>query len=174
MKQMNAMSNLPRMHVSLYVSNLTDTVAFYDQFFGQQSEKTMPGYAKYILEKPALIISFVENAERVRSNFGHLGFQVESAERLESLLNVAREKQLVEKEEIGTNCCYANQDKFWVSDPDGHQWEVYYFNHDTTFNDPHFENASADACCMPPKAEKKRIKLSDLNTATCEPNSGCC
>jgi hypothetical protein len=28
------------------------------------------------------------------------------------------------------NCCHANQDKFWVEDPDGVEWEVYVLNHD--------------------------------------------
>ena len=168
------MSEFPRMHVSLYVADIKNTVSFYNQFFGQEADKVKTDYAKYILEKPSLIISFVQNAERVHSNFGHLGFQVETSERLHSLLEVSKEKGLVQKEEIDSNCCYANQDKFWVNDPDDHQWEVYYFNHDTTFNDPQFEDFSASACCTPPKVEKKKIKLSDLNKVTCEPNSSCC
>lgn len=170
---MEAKANFPRMHVSLYVADIQKTTAFYNSFFGQKADKVQSDYAKYILQKPSLIISFVQNQERVQANFGHLGFQVESADRLETLLTVAREKGLVQLEEIGTNCCYANQDKFWVSDPDGHQWEVYYFNHDTTFNDPKYESASASACCTPPKVEKKKVRLSELN-AVCEPNSGCC
>ena len=28
------------------------------------------------------------------------------------------------------NCCHANQDTFWVEDPDGVEWEVYVLNHD--------------------------------------------
>jgi len=28
------------------------------------------------------------------------------------------------------DCCHANQDKFWVEDPDGVDWEVYVLNHD--------------------------------------------
>src|SRR5262249_25116799 len=28
------------------------------------------------------------------------------------------------------NCCHANQDKFWVHDPDGVEWEVYHLNYD--------------------------------------------
>ena len=162
------------MHVSLYVSNIEQTVDFYSQFFGQKPEKVMPDYAKYILEKPSLIISFVQNKDRVQANFGHLGFQVSTAERLELLLNTARKQGLVQKEEIDTNCCYANQDKFWVADPDGHQWEVYYFHHDTTFNDPHYESGKESVCCMPPKEEKKKIKLSELKEECCEPGSGCC
>jgi hypothetical protein len=34
------------------------------------------------------------------------------------------------REEMGVNCCHANQDKFWVEDPDGVQWEVYHLNYD--------------------------------------------
>jgi hypothetical protein len=31
---------------------------------------------------------------------------------------------------MGVNCCHANQDKFWVQDPDGVEWEVYHLNYD--------------------------------------------
>src|SRR5256885_1544982 len=122
-------SNLfPRMHVSLYVSNLASTVNFYNTFFNTRAVKIRTGYAKYILEKPSLIISFVENKERVQQNFGHLGFQVETAAELAFRLEQVELKGLVSKKETATNCCFAQQDKFWVYDPDGIQWEVYYFH----------------------------------------------
>ena len=170
------MSSFPRMHVSLYVSNIAETVSFYDRFFGQQAEKVKSDYAKYVLDKPSLIISFVQNPERVQSGFGHLGFQVETEEQLVERLNDMKLKQVGILEEMGTNCCYAMQDKFWVNDPDGHQWEVYYFHQDAEFNDPKFADSSASACCMPPAQErpKQKIKLSELNKQACEPGSGCC
>ena len=31
---------------------------------------------------------------------------------------------------MGVDCCHANQDKFWVKDPDGVEWEVYHLNYD--------------------------------------------
>jgi hypothetical protein len=34
------------------------------------------------------------------------------------------------REQLNVNCCYANQVKFWVIDPDGVEWEVYHINHD--------------------------------------------
>jgi catechol 2,3-dioxygenase-like lactoylglutathione lyase family enzyme len=140
------------MHVSLYVSDIQQTLNFYTSFFGQEPAKVKPAYAKYVLDSPSLIISFVENKERVQQNFGHLGFQVETEEELNKRKWDARMKKIVAKEEKGTNCCYAKQDKFWVTDPDGIQWEVYYFHEDAEFNDPHFETIAASACCMP--AEK--------------------
>src|SRR5688572_6282339 len=102
----------PRMHVSLYVSDLQKSVEFYNSFFGVEPNKVKPHYAKYILEEPSLIISFVENKDRVQENFGHLGFQVESVEDMNLRLWEAKKKNLVAKEEIGTACCYAKQDKF--------------------------------------------------------------
>jgi len=165
----------PRMHVSLYVKNLASTVNFYNTFFGKPADKIKPKYAKYILESPSLIISFIENEERARSNFGHLGFQVESKEEMETRLAVARNQGIVSKEEIGTACCYAIQDKFWVSDPDGVQWEVYYFHEDSDFNDPHYEMESASECCMPEAAENKPlIAISEMAVSSCDPESGCC
>ncbi len=141
------MNSFPRMHVSLYVSDLSKSVDFYTQFFGQDPAKVKPQYAKYVLENPSLIISFVENPQRVQQNFGHLGFQVETVEELNIRLWEARKKKIVAREEVGTNCCYAKQDKFWVNDPDGVQWEVYYFHADADFNDPHYETETASACC---------------------------
>jgi catechol 2,3-dioxygenase-like lactoylglutathione lyase family enzyme len=143
------MNPFPRMHVSLYVKDLQQSINFYDQFFGQSPAKVKPHYAKYILDNPSLIISFVENGERVQQNFGHLGFQVETVEELNIRLWEARKKKIVSREEVGTNCCYAKQDKFWVNDPDGVQWEVYYFHADAEFNDPHYETETASACCTP-------------------------
>ncbi len=140
-------NQFPRMHVSLYVSDIKQSVKFYSQFFGQEATKVKPNYAKYILEKPSLIISFVENKEKVQNNFGHLGFQVETPEELSIKLAAMNSHNLVAKEELGTNCCYAKQDKFWVNDPDNIQWEVYYFHEDAEFNDPHYEMNETTACC---------------------------
>ena len=167
--------SFPRMHVSLYVSNLAASVNFYSTFFGQPANKVKPGYAKYILDKPSLIISFIENSDRVQSNFGHLGFQVETFGEMSNLLDKARAQGIVSKEEIGTSCCYAVQDKFWATDPDGVQWEVYYFHEDAEFNDTHYALEDAAACCMPPVSQKEKINLSEISTtSSCAPGSGCC
>ncbi len=193
----------PRMHVSLYVSDIAATTAFYTTFFGQEPTKVRPGYAKYTLDSPALIISFVENAGRVNSHFGHLGFQVETLAEMEQRLETARAAGLVPREEMGTACCYAKQDKFWVTDPDGAEWEVYYFHEDAEFNDPRYqaeydEAASANSnsqCCIAPATTQAAVGELELLTmapmaftlvdtsrpavpaakaAVCAPGGGCC
>ncbi|MGY2130683.1 ArsI/CadI family heavy metal resistance metalloenzyme [Hymenobacter sp. HD11105] len=185
----------PRMHISLYVSELTATVNFYTAFFGQPATKIRRGYAKYVLDKPSLIISFVENPDRVASNFGHLGFQVETIEEMEQRLAVARKTGLVAREEMGTSCCYAKQDKFWVNDPDGVEWEIYYFHEDAEFNDPRYQQeydqASSSQCCIAPAAKAAPVAEEILTTApmaftlmdatpatstaaACTPGGSCC
>lgn len=142
--------SFPRMHVSLYVSNIQNSLAFYTLFFGQEASKTRPGYAKFELASPSLIISFVENTEKVAPDFGHLGFQVADSDDLEARLKVARQQQLPVLEEMNVSCCYAEQDKFWVTDPDGYHWEVYLFKSDAEFNDPRYSpDASGKECCTP-------------------------
>ncbi|MCE3008650.1 MAG: VOC family protein [Bacteroidetes bacterium] len=148
------------MHVSLYVSRLEASLDFYTRFFGTPPAKVAPAYAKW--ELPQLVISFIENPERIQPAFGHLGFRVDSPEALERQLAAAQAAGLPIRQEQGTRCCYALQDKFWVEDPDGVQWEVYYFHADSQFNDPRYEAEAASACCMPPAAKPKR-NLSQLS-----------
>lgn len=168
-------SNFPRMHVSLYVSDLLQTVSFYNLFFGKAPEKIRQGYVKYILNEPSLIISFIEKPERVKQNFGHLGFQVETIEELNARLEQAQKAGLITREEIGTNCCYAKQDKFWVTDPDKVQWEVYYFHEDAEFNDPHYETEIKANCCLETPIEKQSLLFTNLAVeAKNEPAKNCC
>ncbi len=152
-------TSYPRMHASFYVKDLKKTIQFYTQFFGQEPDKVEYRYTKFTLEEPSLIISFIENPEKVQSNFGHLGFQVDSVEELKSRLEKAKAKDLVKLEEIETSCCYAVQDKFWVSDPDGIQWEVYFFHSDSKFNDPQYsmeetQETENSECCTPEESTK--------------------
>jgi catechol 2,3-dioxygenase-like lactoylglutathione lyase family enzyme len=155
--------NMPRFHVSLYVSDLNQSLNFYNNLFGQAPSKLKAGYLKYEIEYPGLIISFIENKDLVQSNFGHLGIQVFSDEALKGHLNRIQNSGLITREEMGTSCCYSVQDKFWVSSPDGVEWEFYLFKEDSQFNDPHYAQEGASACCS-----------SSLETAQANEASACC
>ncbi|NNE56318.1 MAG: glyoxalase/bleomycin resistance/dioxygenase family protein [Flavobacteriales bacterium] len=153
------------MHVSLYVSNIESTVDFYREFFQVEPSKVKEGYAKFTLDSPALIISFVEKPDRIKDNFGHLGFQVQTGEELKEAMTRLQSQGHSLREEIGTSCCYALQDKFWITDPDGYQWEVYHFHDDVEFNDPHYQIKDQPV-------EKQKVTLGE--PASCSPDSGCC
>ena len=170
-------SSFPRMHVSLYVSNIQNSVLFYSAFFNQKPEKVKLGYAKFVLESPSLIISFVENKEKINSQFGHLGFQVDSAIELQSRLADAKNAGLQIVEEMGVSCCYAVQDKFWVMDPDGYHWEVYQFTEDAEFNDPRYAKIELNGGLV---LEEVALDNAQAKTQTetkvnaCTPGGGCC
>ncbi|MEP5611860.1 MAG: ArsI/CadI family heavy metal resistance metalloenzyme [Cyclobacteriaceae bacterium] len=143
----------PRTHISLYVKSIDNTVDFYTKFFNTSAAKVETGYAKFELDAPALTISFVENKELAQpSHFGHLGIQVKTKEELNEKLNLARGQKIVELEEMETACCYAIQDKFWVADPDGYEWEVYHFISDDSRMGSKAE-AEGEACCSPAEKE---------------------
>jgi len=128
----------PRMHTSLFVEDLEATVKFYQTFFDQEVAKVRPGYAKFESENPGLTISFIESKGKAQSGFGHMGIQVDSLLDLKARFDKVKAAGLKTVEEEGVACCYAMQDKFWVEDPDGYQWEVYYFHQDSEWNDPRY------------------------------------
>jgi catechol-2,3-dioxygenase len=55
----------------------------------------------------------------------HLGVQVESSDDVKAAISRFKEAGLALFEEKDTNCCYALQDKVWVTDPDGNGWEIF-------------------------------------------------
>jgi len=147
--------HMAKSHISLYVSDIEASSTFYTAFLGQAPVKTKTTYAKFELSEPALVLSLVQNPARVQSQFGHLGLVVESTEQVNDWMEAAKTRGLdIALVETGTRCCYALQDKFWVKDPDGVQWEVYTFHADSEWNDPNYtaseqrdEPAAEAVCC---------------------------
>ncbi len=116
-----------KFHLGMHVTNIQDTIDFYERLFGASPIKIEKDYAKFELDNPGLVISFIEKPDRVNPEFGHLGFRVNNQEELNEKRAVIEKHIAIELEEENTACCYAVQNKFWVSDPDGHRWEVYHF-----------------------------------------------
>lgn len=121
----------PKVHVHMAVSDLEKSRAFYEKFFGVAPTKVKPGYAKFL---PAfgplnLAISEAHPAEG-RGHVDHMGIQVASQEIVVREMERVKAAGLPVREEFSVDCCHANQDKFWVQDPDGVEWEVYVLNHD--------------------------------------------
>ncbi len=134
-----------KFHLSLFVSDTEKTVNFYTRLFGKEPSKVKDDYVKFELADPALVISFIQSPEKVQSNFGHLGFLVNSTAEVEDRKAALKESNIeigLEEQEVA--CCYAKQDKFWVNDPDGYEWEVYHFIEDVNQNE---EKYTAAPCC---------------------------
>lgn len=145
--------NIVKPHVSLNVSNVDASVAFYEKAFGVKATKRRPGYAKFDLEAPSLNLSMVE-APRTGVNASHFGIQVASSEDVAAASARFARAGLVTRTEENTSCCYALQDKVWVSDPDGNEWEVFFVKGDaeTLYDD----RAKAEAACCAPTQSSAR------------------
>ncbi len=115
-----------RMHISMFVGDLEESVKFYEVFFGQPPTKHLADYAKFEVQEPPLIISF--NPDRKPAAGGavnHLGVQVKSTDIVMAMKERFAAAGFLTDEEVATPCCYAVQTKVWVGDPDGNRWEVY-------------------------------------------------
>lgn len=150
--------NFPRVHTGYYVSNIAKTVDFYSKFFDTEPVKVKDDYAKFILNEPSLNISFVQSAKSVKPDFIHFGIEVNDPEELKRRLGNAMRHDLAIDVEKEVKCCYAKQDKFWVTDPDGYKWEVYQFVEDVEQNDPKYTSEEG-ACCAPGEkaAEEEKV-----------------
>jgi catechol 2,3-dioxygenase-like lactoylglutathione lyase family enzyme len=139
--------NVLKPHVSLNVSNIDASVAFYAKVFGVEPTKRRPGYAKFDLAEPSLNLTMQE-APRTGVNASHFGVQVQSTEDVAAAWTRFKDAGLPTRTEDDTTCCYALQDKVWVEDPDGNMWEVFVVKGDAAVmhDDP---KKTLAACCAP-------------------------
>jgi len=137
-------TDAPKVHVHMTVSDLEKSRAFYEKFFGTAPVKVKPGYVKFLPGFGPLNLALSQAAPgEGRGHVDHMGIQVESAEIVTRELARVKAAGLPVREEMGVNCCHANQDKFWVEDPDGVEWEVYVLNYD--LEDPGLRATAAPA-----------------------------
>jgi catechol 2,3-dioxygenase-like lactoylglutathione lyase family enzyme len=113
-----------RIHISLNVSDLRQSVEFYRVFFGLNPTKIRDGYAKFEVAEPPLNFSLNVFPEDVAAE-GHLGVQLKNTRFISEAYERFRTAGFTLIEEEGVACCYAVQSKFWVADPDGHRWEMF-------------------------------------------------
>lgn len=142
----------PRIHTGYYVSNMKKTVDFYTKFFETEPVKVKDDYAKFLIKEPSLNISFVQSTKTIKPDFIHFGIEVNDPEELKRRLGNAMRHDLPIDVEKEVKCCYAKQDKFWVTDPDGYKWEVYQFLEDVERNDKKYSKEEG-TCCAPESKE---------------------
>lgn len=138
-----------KVHVHLHGKSLARSRAFYKAFLGGDPVKERSGYLKFLPDFAPLNLAISEYAsEAGAGSISHFGIQLDSTE--EVLRHLARVKTsgIEVREEMGVDCCHANQDKFWVSDPDGNEWEVYHLNHDIDASAA-VPIAATTNCCAP-------------------------
>ncbi len=126
---MESKSNEPvavlKAHLALNVRSVDQSIEFYRKMLGIQPSKVRPRYAKFDIENPPLNLTLTEAVFTGRGALSHLGMQVASTADVLATRQRWTEIGLITRDEMQTNCCYATQDKTWVRDPDGNEWEVF-------------------------------------------------
>jgi catechol 2,3-dioxygenase-like lactoylglutathione lyase family enzyme len=112
-------------HLALNVRNVEQSIEFYKKMLGIEPSKVRPGYAKFDVQNPPLNLTLNEASFRERGALSHLGIQVGSTDDVLQMRQQWADAGLITRDEMQTNCCYATQDKTWVQDPDGNEWEVF-------------------------------------------------
>ncbi len=134
---------MSRVQLAMNVDNLEEAVAFYSKLFGATPHKRRPRYANFALEEPALKLVLIESRGQGES-LNHLGVEVASTAEVAAATARLADHGLTTRVEDEVTCCYAVQDKVWVTDPSGAPWEIYTVLDD----DPKATSAvSSDGCC---------------------------
>ena len=153
---------MSRLQLALNVDDLDEAVTFYSALFATEPAKTRPGYANFAITEPPLKLVLIENPGHGGS-VNHLGVEVEDVEAVEAIQTRLAADGLATKDERGTTCCYALQDKFWVENtPNDERWEIYTVLADSpTF---YAEATDGPACCADESAAPERT---DAQPAAC-------
>ncbi|MGV9330742.1 ArsI/CadI family heavy metal resistance metalloenzyme [Nocardia sp. NPDC003726] len=174
---------MSRIQLALNVDDIDQAVAFYSTLFATEPAKRKPGYANFAVTDPPLKLVLIENPGHGGS-VNHLGVEVETSEKVHAEIARLSEAGLFTEEQLATTCCFATQDKVWITAPDKERWEVYTVLADSeTFGTaPELtgaatpsdaeavqaccgtaEEAAAEGACCTPAAKKEAI----ASGATC-------
>lgn len=127
-------------HLALNVKDVEQSIEFYRKMLGIEPSKVRSGYAKFDVQNPPLNLTLNQYPFNERGALSHLGIQVAATEDVLAMRERWIEKGLATQDEMQTNCCYALQDKTWVHDPDGNEWEVFVVLEDNL--------AETSMCCV--------------------------
>lgn len=158
-----------KVHLAINVKNVQESIGFYRRLFGIEPAKVRAGYAKFDVQNPPLNFTLNEGPVKTRGALSHLGIQVRSTADVLATRQKWNDAGLVTRDEMQTSCCYAVQDKTWVRDPDGYEWEVFVVLED---NLPETapcecgekviaEGAISSTCCGPETARPVQVSATN-------------
>ena len=158
---------MSRAQLALNVDDLDEAVTFYSKLFNAQPAKRKTGYANFAIAEPPLKLVLIENPGH-GGTLNHLGVEVETSDRVHEEIARLSGEGLFTDEEIGTTCCFATQDKVWVSGPGGERWEVYTVLADSeTFGTSSRDTEAGGECSCGTAEEHAEEELAKSNTACC-------
>ena len=154
---------MSRVQLALRVADLEGSIAFYSRLFATEPAKRRPGYANFAIAEPPLKLVLIEGQEQEPTRLDHLGVEVEATEQVTAATERLKAAGQATFEENDTSCCYALQDKVWVTGPGAEPWEVYVVKGDAGT----LEKAENSACCSPGADENESASAGAGQAACC-------
>ena len=160
---------MSRVQLALRVSDIDAAVNFYSRLFDTMPAKRRPGYANFALAEPPLKLVLLEGEPGEATRMDHLGVEVATTDEVTAATNRLADAGLATRPEDDTTCCYAVQDKVWVTGPGDEPWEVYTVKGDAR---PDLEGKTAvelsavagdGTCCTP-----------EVSATDARPAASCC
>ncbi|HET9499172.1 MAG TPA: ArsI/CadI family heavy metal resistance metalloenzyme, partial [Marmoricola sp.] len=111
--------------LALRVADLEASIAFYSRLFDSAPAKRRPGYANFAIAEPPLKLVLLEGRSGEDTRMDHLGVEVDDTDEVAAATARLGDAGLDTRVEDATTCCYAVQDKVWVTGPGNEPWEVY-------------------------------------------------
>lgn len=115
---------MSRIQLALNVNDIDAAVDFYSTLFNTPPAKRRPGYANFAVENPPVKLVLFE-APEASGTLNHVGIERGSMDEVQAEAERLEAAGLALDVEGDVVCCYARQDKHWVTGPDGQRWENY-------------------------------------------------
>jgi len=114
---------MSRVQLALNVGDLDASIDFYTKLFKTPPAKVRENYANFAIAEPPLKLVLIAGHGEPGS-LNHVGVEVESTDEVASAAARMQAEGAVCNIRESTSCCYAVQDKVWVSGPEI-PWEIY-------------------------------------------------
>jgi catechol 2,3-dioxygenase-like lactoylglutathione lyase family enzyme len=154
---------MSRVQLALRVADLDASIDFYSKLFGSGPAKRRPGYANFAIAEPPLKLVLLEGDPGQATVMDHLGVEVETTGQVSEATERLADAGLATSTEEDTACCYAVQDKVWVTGPGAEPWEVYVVKADADVLD----KAADSACCAPHAGNTAETVSTGSTTSAC-------
>ena len=160
----NTTINTLKAHLAINVRDVEQSIEFYKKLFGIEPLKVRTGYAKFDVANPPLNFTLNQVPFNESGALSHLGIQVSTTDDVIAMRDAWKANGLLPREEMQTTCCYALQDKAWVHDPDGNEWEVFVVLQDNLSQE--VQDSADKTCCTPTFVDVEGVKK-EVVTACC-------
>ncbi len=152
---------MKRLHISLKVANIQESIEFYNALFGMPATVVKEDYAKWMCEDPKVNFAISLVKDPSQAGVEHLGIQAETENELQEIYGNIEKAKAEVREEGHTVCCYSQSEKSWIKDPQGVEWEAFYtYGESATY----YAEAQASDCCAPSGCDSEKQETSSTES----------